>query len=92
MFFAGTIASSVWQDTWVEPSQQFEEWVKECALQSLTDHCNSDSLNGLTPEEAVRIYRKALRVVVDNEQKVRRGIMTLSCALVEQKFPPQSPP
>lgn len=68
LLHAGSISRSVWEDTWDEPSQQFEEWVNECALQSLEKYCGPSGR--ISPDEALRVFRKAVRVVIDNERKV----------------------
>lgn len=67
---AVAIPLSIWEDTWTEPSQRFEEWVRECSMYSLREYCRPDRASRISPEQAVWTYRKALRVVVDNERKV----------------------
>lgn len=39
-------------------------------MYSLREYCRPERANRISPEEAVWTYRKALRVVVDNERKV----------------------
>lgn len=68
---AVAIPLSVWEDTWAEPSDRFEGWVRECAMYSLREYCRPERSNRISPEEAVWTYRKALRTVVDNERKAR---------------------
>ncbi len=67
---AVAIPLSVWEDNWTEPSARFEEWVRECAMYSLREYCRPDRASRISPEEAIWTYRKALRVVIDNERKV----------------------
>jgi len=71
------IPLSVWEDTWAEPSERFEGWVRECAMYSLREYCRPERSNRISPEEAVWTYRKALRTVVDNERKARSPRMRL---------------
>ncbi|CAL8462433.1 g1966 [Coccomyxa elongata] len=63
------IPLSIWEETWAEPTQRFEDWVRECAMYSLREYCRPERASRISPEEAVWTYRKALRVVVDNERK-----------------------
>lgn len=61
-----------WEDTWEEPTPRFEAWVQDCVLHTLARCCRpgSGALPQLRREEAVWAFRKAVRVVIDNERKV----------------------
>ena len=68
---AGGEGGVAWEDAWEEPGPRFRAWVQECVLRTLGRHCQASAPDALKREEAVWAFRKAVRVVVDNEQKVR---------------------
>ena len=68
---AGGEGGAAWEDAWEEPGPRFRAWVQECVLRTLGRHCRPAAPDALRREEAVWAFRKAVRVVVDNEQKAR---------------------
>ena len=63
------IAAS-WEDSWDDPGEPFEEWLRDCGMRAVRGYCQAGKPNSLRREESVQVYRKAVNVVLENERKV----------------------
>ena len=58
-----------WEDSWDDPGRPFEEWLRDCVMRAVRGYCQQGKPNSLRREESVQVYRKAVKVVLDNERK-----------------------
>ena len=58
-----------WEDSWDDPGEPFEEWLRDCVMRAVRGYCQAGKPNSLRREESVQVYRKAVNVVLENERK-----------------------
>lgn len=77
---AAVAATASWEDTWDSPGLRFEEWLRDCVMRAVRGYCQAGKTGSLGREESVQVYRKAVKVVLDNERKVSPASLKRSLA------------
>ncbi|CAK0751346.1 hypothetical protein CVIRNUC_002061 [Coccomyxa viridis] len=87
---AVAIAAS-WEDSWDDPGEPFEEWLRDCVMRAVRGYCQAGKPNSLRREESVQVYRKAVNVVLENERKAykERQRQKAAKALDRRKLEPR---
>ena len=60
-----------WEESWEDPGARFTEWLRDCVMRAVRGFCQQGKPGSLGREESVQVYRKAVNVVLDNEEKAR---------------------
>lgn len=69
---AGTSGPAVlWEDTWDAPGPRFEGFVEDCVRRRIGKYRQPAHPLRLSGEEALALFKKVRRVIVDTESKVR---------------------
>ena len=69
---AGTSGPAVlWEDTWDAPGPRFEGFVEDCVRRRIGKYRQPAHPLRLSGEEALALFKKVRRVIVDTERKAR---------------------
>ena len=69
---AGTSGPAVlWEDAWDAPGPRFEGFVEDCVRRRLGKYRQPAHPMRLSVEEALALFKKVRRVIVDTERKAR---------------------
>ena len=66
---AAIAAVAKWEESWEDPGARFTEWLRDCVMRAVRGFCQQGKPGSLGREESVQVYRKAVNVVLDNEEK-----------------------
>ena len=56
--------------------------MRDCVMRAVRGYCQQGKPDSLRREESVQVYRKAVKIVLDNERKASPALLHALCCLL----------